>query len=118
MKKAVSVLAIFLSLNFANTLYAATYYVSNSGNDNNSGTTINSPWKTISKANSILQPGDTINLRSGQYNEAIQPANSGQPGKYITYKSYGGEVARIVGGSIQANLTDKNYIVKRRKFMD
>ncbi len=35
---------------------AATYYVSNAGNDSNSGTSTASPWKSIAKLNRML-PG-------------------------------------------------------------
>ncbi len=67
------------------------YYISPSGDDSNSGTSASSPFKTIEAANAIVKPGDTVFLRTGDYNDPIKPARSGQPGKYITYKAYGNE---------------------------
>ncbi len=68
-----------------------TYYVSPSGDDSNSGTSVSSPFKTIAAANAVVQPGDIVFLRAGDYNDPIKPARSGQAGKYITYKAYGNE---------------------------
>ena len=44
------------------------YYVSSSlGDNSNSGTSENSPFKTINRAFDNLQPGDTINVMNGLY---------------------------------------------------
>ncbi|WP_299249354.1 T9SS type A sorting domain-containing protein [uncultured Aquimarina sp.] len=43
-----------------------TYYIANSGNDNNNGS-INNPFKTIQKAINTINGGDLIYLRSGTY---------------------------------------------------
>ena len=47
-------------------LFSATYYVSPTGNDSNSGT-IGSPFFTIIKAVTLITPGDTIYVRGGTY---------------------------------------------------
>ncbi|WP_299184337.1 right-handed parallel beta-helix repeat-containing protein [uncultured Aquimarina sp.] len=57
----VSLLLLFSIISAQNT-----YYVANSGNDNNSGS-INNPFKTIQKAISTIEGGDLIYLRSGTY---------------------------------------------------
>ena len=45
---------------------ANTYYVSNSGNDNNNGTNIATPWASLSKVNSInFTPGTQILFQRG-----------------------------------------------------
>ncbi len=42
------------------------YYVSKSGNDANSGTSINSPWKTVNRVNShSFKFGDVVNFKRG-----------------------------------------------------
>jgi len=47
--------------------YAATYYISPTGDDvTGSGTTLN-PWKTLSKAFAIMSGGDTVILKDGIY---------------------------------------------------
>jgi PKD repeat protein len=87
-----SFLTIFFGSVAASETNAATLYVSTSGNDSNPGT-INSPVATISRANALASPGDTIYLRGGQHN----------PTRYIwvdkdglTFSSYPGESASIV----------------------
>jgi len=48
---------------------AATYYLDAvNGNDSNPGTS-DSPWKTLSKAQSTISDGDTVKLRDGNYGD-------------------------------------------------
>jgi hypothetical protein len=45
---------------------AATYYVSSSGNDSNSGLSVANAWRTISKLNTIdFSPGDFVLFEGG-----------------------------------------------------
>jgi len=48
---------------------STSYYVSNDGDNSNSGTSIDSPWKTIGKVNSefgnAIMPGDDIYFKRG-----------------------------------------------------
>ena len=64
------------------------YYVSPAGNDSNPGTT-SQPWLTIKKAANTMVAGDTVNIHAGTYNEDVQPVNSGNANKYITYRAFG-----------------------------
>jgi parallel beta-helix repeat protein len=73
-----------------NTSFAATYYVAKNGNDSNPGTEA-SPWFTIQKAADTLQPGDTVLIRKGVYQERVTPRRSGTEGNFITYRNYGSE---------------------------
>ncbi len=80
------------------------YYVAVDGNDNNSGIK-EQPLATIQKAQSLVQPGDTVYLRGGTYhvteaqiarNERVYACvtfldKSGSAGKYIHYINYPGE---------------------------
>src|SRR5690554_6159300 len=46
---------------------ATIYYVSTSGNDSNSGTNADSPWKSLSKVNSFsFKAGDQILFKRGE----------------------------------------------------
>jgi methionine-rich copper-binding protein CopC len=61
----------------------STYWVSPSGNDSNSGSST-SPYATLQHAMMSLQPGDTLDVKSGSYTGFIvgwdtQPASSGDP---------------------------------------
>ncbi len=80
--------------------WGATYYVSTTGNDSNSGTSESSPWKTISKINSSsFQPGDSILFKRGEvWREQLVVPSSGSSGKPITFGAYGsGEKPKILG---------------------
>ena len=83
----------------------ATYYVSSSaGKDSNNGTSVNTPWKTISKVNSSpLRAGDIVCLKCGDsWRETLVP-HSGKVGSYIKYTKYGtGNLPSLIG-SAQAN---------------
>ena len=70
---------------------AVTYYVSNSGNDNNDGLTEATAIATIDKLNSLeLNPGDKILLKSGDtFTGTFRPTDSGVEGYPITLSSYG-----------------------------
>src|SRR4030043_1780173 len=62
------VFPICLLLLIPSSVLAANYYVSTSGNDNNTGTTSDFPWQSISKVNNMMNsflPGDTINFKRG-----------------------------------------------------
>ena len=63
-----------------------TYYVATDGNDINPGTSA-SPFATVSKAASLVQPGDTVIVRSGTYNELINFTRSGTLTNPIHFKS-------------------------------
>lgn len=80
---------------------ATTYYVSNSGNDANSGTSPSSPWRTINKVNSFkrFSPGDNILFNRGNtFYGGIIISNSGSSGNPITYGAYGSGAKPIITG--------------------
>ncbi|SNR15568.1 RICIN domain-containing protein [Tenacibaculum jejuense] len=68
------------------------YYISASGNDANSGTSINSPWKTINRVNrQSLNNGDIINFKRGDvfYGSLDVKGKNGSFAKRIQYDAYG-----------------------------
>ena len=67
-------------------MYAQTYYVSTSGDNNNTGTQ-NSPWRTIQYAVDKTAPGATVLVEDGTYRESVVLTRSGSPEAYITLKS-------------------------------
>jgi len=69
---------------------AAEYHVDarhSSADDSNPGT-ISRPWKTLSRANASVQPGDTVFIHRGRYAESIAPVESGEASQPITYKAH------------------------------
>jgi hypothetical protein len=90
--------------------FAADYYVTPNGNDSGPGSK-SLPWQTITKANAVLQPGDTAYVAPGEYRQRIEPARSGQKDKYITYRAYEGRpVITNPPGRVAITLTNKSYI--------
>lgn len=73
---------------------AASYYISTSGNDNNIGS-FNSPWGSFSHAMNIIQPGDTLYLMDGTYNESLNITVSGTEGNPIIFKALNDGAATI-----------------------
>lgn len=76
---------------------SSVYYVSLNGNDSNPGT-MAMPFKTIYKATSILNSGDTLIIRGGTYNESIYISDkNGNDTSWINIKSYPGEKVILDG---------------------
>jgi hypothetical protein len=84
---------IFLSL-FFNILFASDYYVASSGNDNNSGTSVSSPWKSLDKLiTAEFKPGDVIHFNRGdQWIGKFSITESGNSDNPIRITSYGSGV--------------------------
>jgi alpha-N-arabinofuranosidase len=63
---------IFPIVLFTCTVFGKEYHVSTEGLDTNDGS-LTSPFKTISSAAQIAQPGDVITVHAGTYREGITP---------------------------------------------
>ncbi len=101
-----------LSIFFLISLLAksVTYYVSPTGNDNNVGTSISTPWKTIDKVNTkryTFLPGDQILFeRNGTYRGSLLIGSSGAAGNPIVISSYGtGNNPKFLGSTAVTNWT-------------
>jgi Pel9A-like, right handed beta helix region/FlgD Ig-like domain len=88
-----------------NPLFSSQIFVATDGDDSNPGT-IDEPFESIQKAQSLASPGDTVYIRGGLYNvredqiSSVQQNlfacisyldKSGLPGKTIKYWAYPGE---------------------------
>jgi len=83
-------------------VFGAEYYVSNTGNDANSGT-IDSPFKTVAKLLNVIQPGDVGFLRGGTYALNQYSKRSGTEGAPITIKAYNDEKPVLKGSGQTSN---------------
>jgi hypothetical protein len=88
---------------------AADYYVDPAGNDLSSGS-LENPWRTLAKANQTLVAGDTVFIRAGTYEEAIQPARSGADGSPIVYARHPEEVPVLTGVDDCVRLRDRSHV--------
>ncbi|HEU4709287.1 MAG TPA: right-handed parallel beta-helix repeat-containing protein, partial [Methylophilaceae bacterium] len=78
---------------------------SNSGNDANNGTTLDTPFKTIQKAMNVVAGGDTVLVRGGTYREEITANRGGSANNYVTVSGYQDEVPVIKGSAIVSGWT-------------
>ena len=87
MKFFLQIIASFLFL-LSSVVNAAEFYVSNSGNNLNSGDILN-PWQTLQHAVDTVDVGDTILVQTGIYNGFVV-SKSGESSKYCTLKADAG----------------------------
>lgn len=93
------------------------YYVSESGSDNADGSQ-SCPFRTIAQAATVTQPGDTVYIGGGTYEEhSIRPAVSGAMDAMIVFRPAGsGTVTLKHPGTVVSDntavfdLIDRNYI--------
>lgn len=86
---------------------AQTWYVAGAGDDTHNGTTAASAFRTLKKAETHVQPGDTVLIGDGTYTDAdikgdsavVTLSVSGKPGAWITWKALPGQhpVIRPIG---------------------
>jgi len=74
MKVLVTTLSLVL---VAAPVFAEEYHVSTTGHDGNPGMEAK-PFRTISAAASVAQPGDTVTVHAGVYRERVNPPRYGQ----------------------------------------
>jgi hypothetical protein len=97
MKAFVTALTIALT---ACSLCAKEYHVSTAGSDRNAGSK-SKPFKTISAAAKIAQPGDVVTVHEGLYRERVNPPRGGESDKKrIVYQAADGEKVVIKGSEI------------------
>jgi len=93
---------LLIWLVFCHCARCATYYVDSAkGDDNNDGTTVTSPWKSLAKVNSFkFSPGDAIMLRrGGLWREQLNFPSSGSSKAQITIDAYGEGKLPIISGA-------------------
>jgi Pel9A-like, right handed beta helix region len=72
---------------------AATYYVATNGSDSASGTSTNTPFRSLFKAHSVANPGNLIYIRGGTYttNAVLTINRNGTAANPIRLRAYPGE---------------------------
>lgn len=90
-------LVLILIILLSTVIQAKEYHVSITGNDFNAGN-IEAPFRTISKAAKVAQPGDVITVHEGVYRERIDPFYGGvHDGSRIVYQAAQEEEVWIKG---------------------
>ena len=124
----------FLDASPTNTVATNVFYVDNAGSDNNSGL-MGSPFKTVAKGVSVLGPGKTLKLASGQTFSVtnLVVSASGTPGSPVLVTTTGADKATLIStnssGIVLTNnswltinnlkiVGNTNWIEKQEKFYD
>jgi MYXO-CTERM domain-containing protein len=88
---------VIASLLAAGAAWATDYHVAQTGADTGAGSSAQ-PWKTIQKAASTMQPGDTCTVHAGTYREWVNPARGGtSESARIVYQAAQGEQVYVKG---------------------
>ncbi len=97
MRKSILIFALGL---LAGTAVAREIHVSVNGSDGNDGS-LSRPYKTISAAAQVAQPGDVITVHEGTYRERVTPPRGGESdSNRIVYQAAPGEKAVIKGSEV------------------
>jgi len=100
MIKSKTIVVIIILISIHEFIGAKTFYISNSGNDNNPGITKSEPFKTISKGSEMAQAGDTIYVLEGVYRERVAPPRGGVANMPIVYMGEPNKNVVIKGSDI------------------
>ncbi len=100
-KREIVILGILLIVVFNFTGNATNYYVSNEGNDSNSGMSLSQSWHSLEKVSNFkFQPGDTVFFKKGDvWNGTLKLNAIGTSGKPVVFSSYGTGKSPEINGS-------------------
>lgn len=99
----------------ANPCHSKTYHVASFGNDANLGS-VDSPYRTIQRAASLMQPGDICTIHGGTYRETVVPRTSGTREQPIQFVAAKGEKVLVSGTDVVAGewVEHQRGIIKTR----
>ncbi|MCK4959212.1 MAG: DNRLRE domain-containing protein, partial [Planctomycetes bacterium] len=104
-------IALLVSVLLPAYVFGGDVYVATNGNDSDKGR-IDSPFRTIERAVSELDPGETCYIRGGTYHEEVSINDlDGDSGDPITFTNYNGEEVIIDGSESIADLGGTNWTV-------
>ncbi|MGO9260680.1 MAG: right-handed parallel beta-helix repeat-containing protein [Bryobacteraceae bacterium] len=84
----------------AHAAFAKELHVSVKGSDSNDGS-LSKPFRTISAAARVAQPGDVVTVHEGTYRERVTPPRGGESdSKRIVYQAAPGEAVVIKGSEV------------------
>jgi len=96
---------LFVLLLVTSVITAREYHVSLNGSDKNDGSA-SMPYRTISAAAQVAQPGDIIIVHAGTYRERITPPRGGtSDDARIIYQTAAGEKVEVKGSEVINNWT-------------
>ena len=75
----------------------ATYYVSTTGDNKNTGLSAGQSLRTLNRAAALVKPGDTVRIAGGTYHERLYIRATGTPERPITFAAAPGERVELNG---------------------
>ncbi|MFD0570429.1 PKD domain-containing protein [Kitasatospora gansuensis] len=91
---------------------AGTLYVDNNVNCSDTGGGSQAlPYCTVGAAAKAAQPGQTVRIGKGRYEEPLVPARSGTPGSPITFTGAGGSATELDNGGPAVSLVGLHDVV-------
>jgi hypothetical protein len=93
-------LVLLICLCFANLVLGTTYYVDPNGDDSNDGLSLQTPFQTIQKAADIVNPGDIVLIRGGEYTGGVKMTRGGTESNDVIFKAYKNETPVLTCGQI------------------
>ncbi|MHB1038623.1 MAG: right-handed parallel beta-helix repeat-containing protein [Pirellulales bacterium] len=94
--------ALTLSAAATGTACGENLFVGGAGASDQNPGTAQEPFATVQKAAAVAKAGDVVTIRAGIYRETIAPANSGTPGRPITFEP-DGDAAVTISGADEAD---------------
>ncbi|NQU23501.1 MAG: right-handed parallel beta-helix repeat-containing protein [Candidatus Nealsonbacteria bacterium] len=88
--------AVAILLAYALPAAAAEFFTAGDGDDANPGSR-QRPFRTITKAADVAQPGDTCTIRAGVYRETVWPKRPGTEDAPIRFRAWPGDVVVLSG---------------------
>ncbi|MFT5167969.1 MAG: parallel beta-helix repeat protein [Saprospiraceae bacterium] len=103
---------IFLFIQCCFSLSATTYFISNNGNDANTGLSLPGAFETIQYAADIVVAGDSVLVENGNYT-GFALWNGGTSGAPIVFKTLGNEVVINMPCTTNdgINIENANYVI-------
>jgi Secretion system C-terminal sorting domain len=101
------ILLLFSFLSFSIFSFGQTnFYVSPTGNNSNSGTSIATAWKTVQHAANSATPNSIVNILAGTYNELVSINVSGTNGNPIVFRNYQNDVVILSGSGFTTSFSN------------
>ncbi len=103
---------LFIAVLFSMHLQAATYYVSNSGNNSNNGLTTQTAFQTLQHASDIVSSGDSVIVLSGNYT-GFYHTTSGTAAQKIVFHAQQNVIINAPNGTTNdgINLESASHII-------
>lgn len=89
------------------------FFVGPDGSDAQEGTSVRTAWRSLAHAAAQVQPGQTVYVLAGTYEETLRPARSGEVDRPIVFRTRGRDRVVLAGAgdrAIGVDLAQRSHI--------